>query len=144
MNTSNAVLRFERLNSVNVTHGGTVVMRLVYRHSRDQKHSVVFIHETYFRYSFELNIKNDILSPSLLKFPSQAIDRDKGKKGKKGKKSGKKKKKKGKKSGKGKKKKKEKDLTPDRSIESLYEELVMEGIIVRCPKVSLTEYEGEW
>merc|ERR1712157_197064 len=70
-----------------------------------------------------------------------AIDRDKGKKGKKGKKSGKKKKKK---SGKGKKKKEEKDLTPDRSIESLYEELVMEGIMVRCPKVSLAEYEGEY
>ena len=73
----------------------------------------------------------------------QAVDRDKGKKGKKGKKSGKKKKKK--KSGKkGKKKKKEKDLTPDRTIEDLYEELVTEGIIVRCPRITLAEYEGEY
>ena len=42
----------------------------------------------------------------------------------------------GKKGGKkGKKGKKEKDLTPDRTIESLYEELVSEGIIVRHNKV---------
>merc|ERR1712050_191724 len=71
-----------------------------------------------------------------------AVDRDKGKKGKKGKKSGKKKKKK--KSGKKGKKKKEKDLTPDRTIDELYEELVMEGIIVRPPKLTLADYEGEY
>ena len=79
------------------------------------------------------------------------MDRDKGgKKGKKGKKSGKKsgkkkKKKSGKKSGKkGKKKKKEKDLTSDRTIESLYEELVDEGILVRHPKIQLSEFVGEF
>uniref|UniRef100_A0A1I8HF97 ATPase_AAA_core domain-containing protein n=1 Tax=Macrostomum lignano TaxID=282301 RepID=A0A1I8HF97_9PLAT len=57
-----------------------------------------------------------------------AIDKEKVRKGKK---SGKKKKgKKGKKSGKkGKKGKKEKDLTPDSTIEELFEELVMNGII---------------
>ena len=44
----------------------------------------------------------------------------------------------GKKGGKkGKKGKKEKDLTPDRTINSLYEELVSEGIIVRHNKVNL-------
>ena len=56
------------------------------------------------------------------------MDRDKGKKGKKGKKSGKKKKggkkKKSGKGKKGKKGKKEKDLTADRTIDSIYEELV--------------------
>ena len=31
-----------------------------------------------------------------------------------------------------------------RTIESLYEELVTEGIIVRCPKTILTDYEGEY
>jgi len=31
-----------------------------------------------------------------------------------------------------------------RTIESLYEELVTEGIIVRHPKVGLHEYEGEY
>lgn len=35
-------------------------------------------------------------------------------------------------------------MTPDRTIESLYEELVQEGIIVRCPKVRLSDYEGEY
>lgn len=45
---------------------------------------------------------------------------------------------------KGKKKKKEKDLTPDRTIESLYEELANEGIIPRFPKVKLSEYIGEF
>lgn len=46
------------------------------------------------------------------------------------------KKKKGKKSGKkGKKGKKEKDLTVDRTIESLYEELVQQGILGRVPNV---------
>jgi len=46
------------------------------------------------------------------------------------------KKKKGKKSGKkGKKGKKDKDLTADRTIESLYEELVQQGVLVRCPQV---------
>ena len=45
---------------------------------------------------------------------------------------------------KGKKGKKEKDLTPDRTIESLYEELAQEGIVSRCPKVRLTEFIGEY
>ncbi|PAA67765.1 hypothetical protein BOX15_Mlig006146g1 [Macrostomum lignano] len=72
-----------------------------------------------------------------------AIDKEKVRKGKK---SGKKKKgKKGKKSGKkGKKGKKEKDLTPDSTIEELFEELVMNGIIKKVPKVSMADYEGEY
>lgn len=54
-----------------------------------------------------------------------ALDRDRGYKGKKPKKSSKKARRGGKKS----KKKKEKDLTPDRTTESLFEELVANGII---------------
>ena len=44
---------------------------------------------------------------------------------------------------KGKKGKKEKDLTPDRTIESLYEELAQEGIVNRFPKVRLAQFLGE-
>lgn len=44
---------------------------------------------------------------------------------------------------KGKKGKKEKGLTPDRTIESLYEELAKEGIVTRCPKVRLSEFIGD-
>lgn len=99
----------------------------------------------------EVRVQVDELMRQELKNLKLAVDRDKGKKGKKGKsgkKSGKKKKKGkgGKKSGKkgGKKKKKEKDLTADRTIESLYEELVREGILIRYPKVQLHEYVGEY
>jgi len=35
-------------------------------------------------------------------------------------------------------------MTMCRTIESLYEELVSEGIIVRPPKVSLSDYVGEY
>ena len=35
-------------------------------------------------------------------------------------------------------------LSHYRTIESLYEELVTEGIIVRHPKVMLSEFEGEY
>lgn len=31
-----------------------------------------------------------------------------------------------------------------RTIESLYEELVMQGIIVRSPQIRLADYEGEY
>lgn len=55
-----------------------------------------------------------------------ALDRDRAKKGKKSKRSSKKKK--GRRGGKKSKKKKEKDLTPDRTLESLFEELVTNGM----------------
>ena len=67
----------------------------------------------------------------------QAVERDKGKKGKISKK-----RKKGKKGSKKGKKKKDKDLTPDRTTESLFEELVMNNVIKLYPKVSLKEYIG--
>ena len=60
----------------------------------------------------------------------QAVERDKGKKGKISKK-----RKKGKKGSKKGKKKKDKDLTPDRTTESLFEELVMNNVIKPHKKV---------
>ena len=65
------------------------------------------------------------------------MERDKGKKGKISKK-----RKKGKKGSKKGKKKKDKDLTPDRTTESLFEELVMNNVIKAYPKVGLKEYLG--
>jgi len=99
----------------------------------------------------EIRTHVDELMRQELKNLKLAVDRDKGKKGKKGK-SGKKsgKKKKGKKSGKkGKKggnkgKKKDQDLTADRTLESLYEELVKEGILIQYPKVQIKDYLGEY
>merc|ERR1739848_877036 len=59
-------------------------------------------------------------------------------------KKGKKKKGKGKKGKKGKIGKKEKDYTPDRSIESLYEELVQNGIIKKPRWLPIDQYVGEF
>ncbi|XP_058257869.1 dynein regulatory complex protein 11 isoform X2 [Hemibagrus wyckioides] len=87
----------------------------------------------------EVRVQVDELMRQELKNLKLVVDRDKGKKKKKGKKANKKKKKKAKKSGK-KKKKKEKDFTADRTIESLYEELVLEGILIQPMTVKLWEY----
>ncbi|KAI4888903.1 hypothetical protein NFI96_032048 [Prochilodus magdalenae] len=91
----------------------------------------------------EVRVQVDELMRQELKNLKLTVDRDKGKKKKKAKKANKKKKKKGKKGGK-KKKKKEKDLTADRTIESLYEELVLEGILIRPLNIKLSEYLGEY
>ncbi|GBM83918.1 Dynein regulatory complex protein 11 [Araneus ventricosus] len=75
---------------------------------------------------------------------TEAFEKDLGKKGKKGGKKGRKKggkKEKGKGKGKG---KKEKDLTPNRSFESLVEELIKEKIIVDYPKFSLSDFIGDY
>ncbi|KAJ4427993.1 hypothetical protein ANN_24006 [Periplaneta americana] len=68
-----------------------------------------------------------------------ALARDLASKGKKVRKASKKKGRSGKKS----KKKKEKDLTPDRTLESLFEELITNGIIRKYPEVQLSEFRGE-
>lgn len=68
-----------------------------------------------------------------------ALDRDRAQKGKKSKKSNKKARRSGKKS----KKKKEKDLTPDRTTGSLFEELVSNGIIKKCPEKPLATFLGD-
>ena len=68
-----------------------------------------------------------------------ALDRDKGYKGKRPKKAQKRVRRSGKKS----KRKKEKDLTPDRTTESLFEELLQQGIIKLYPEVRIDNYEGQ-
>ncbi|XP_076656348.1 dynein regulatory complex protein 11 isoform X2 [Halictus rubicundus] len=68
-----------------------------------------------------------------------ALDRDKGLKGKRAKKSQKRIRRSGKKN----KKRKEKDLTPDRTTESLFEELLTQGIIKLHPEVALNDFKGE-
>jgi SpoVK/Ycf46/Vps4 family AAA+-type ATPase len=68
-----------------------------------------------------------------------ALDKDRAAKGKKAKKAGKKSRKSSKKA----KKKKEKDLTPDRTTESLFEELIVNGIIVKYPEFSMKSYIGD-
>ncbi|XP_032664445.1 dynein regulatory complex protein 11 [Odontomachus brunneus] len=68
-----------------------------------------------------------------------ALDRDKGFKGKRAKKLQKRVRRSGKKN----KRKKEKDLTPDRTTESLFEELLTQGIIKLHREVSLDEFKGE-
>ncbi|KFM62566.1 IQ and AAA domain-containing protein 1, partial [Stegodyphus mimosarum] len=71
---------------------------------------------------------------------TEASEKDLGKKGKKSvKKGGKKEKGKGK--GKG---KKEKDLTPNRSFESLLEELIKEKVIINYPKFNLSDFIGDY
>uniref|UniRef100_A0A8C6CFA1 IQ motif containing with AAA domain 1 n=1 Tax=Moschus moschiferus TaxID=68415 RepID=A0A8C6CFA1_MOSMO len=45
---------------------------------------------------------------------------------------------------KGRKGKKDKDLTADRTIESLYKELVEEGLLIQALKVNLSDYIGEY
>ncbi|CAK8678578.1 unnamed protein product [Clavelina lepadiformis] len=111
-----------------------------------QKHDAVLIKEDKrIEVESEIRLQVDELMREELSNLKMALDRDKGKKGKKGKKSGKKKKKKGKKSGKkGKKGKKDKDLTADRTIESLYEELVQQGVLAPCPEVWLSQYIGDY
>ncbi|XP_051986459.1 dynein regulatory complex protein 11 isoform X1 [Xyrauchen texanus] len=92
----------------------------------------------------EVRVQVDELMRQELKNLKLVVDREKGKKKKKVKKSSKKKKKKGRKTGKKKKTKKEKDLTADRTIESLYEELVLEGFIIRPMNVKLSDYIGAY
>nr|XP_023422745.1 IQ and AAA domain-containing protein 1 [Cavia porcellus] len=53
-------------------------------------------------------------------------------------------KKKGKKGKRGKRGKKDKDLTDDRTVESLYKELVEEGLLIQSLKVNLSDYIGEY
>ncbi|XP_034145759.1 dynein regulatory complex protein 11 isoform X1 [Esox lucius] len=91
----------------------------------------------------EVRVQVDELMRQEVKNLKLTVDREKEKKKKqKGKKGSKKKKKKGKKSVK--KKKKVKDLTADRTIESLYEELVLEGLLIRPMNIKLSEYIGEF
>ncbi|XP_011785011.1 PREDICTED: IQ and AAA domain-containing protein 1 isoform X3 [Colobus angolensis palliatus] len=89
----------------------------------------------------EIRVQVDELMRQELKNLKLAVDRERehpAKVGKKKKKKGKKGKKKEKKT------KKDKDLTADRTIESLYKELVEEGLLIRALKVNLSDYIGEY
>jgi len=88
---------------------------------------------------FYLYREVDQLLRGELEILQAALARDLANKGKKMRKASKKKGRTGKKS----KKKKEKDLTPDRTLESLFEELVTNGIIRKYPEVQLSEFRGE-
>ncbi|XP_053974320.1 dynein regulatory complex protein 11 isoform X1 [Hylaeus volcanicus] len=68
-----------------------------------------------------------------------ALDRDRGFKGKRAKKTQKRIRRSGKKN----KKRKDKDLTPDRTMESLLEELVTEGIVKLHREIPLHDFKGE-
>ncbi|XP_069360695.1 IQ and AAA domain-containing protein 1-like [Maniola hyperantus] len=84
------------------------------------------------------NIVDDMMR-SELELLQAALDRDRAHKGKKAKKPQKKVRRGGKKG----KKKKEKDLTPDRTTESLFEELITNGIIRPYPVVKIDDFIGE-
>nr|XP_045223903.1 dynein regulatory complex protein 11 isoform X4 [Macaca fascicularis] len=89
----------------------------------------------------EIRVQVDELMRQELKNLKLAVDRERehpARVGKKKKKKGKKGKKKEKKT------KKDKDLTADRTIESLYKELVEEGLLIQALKVNLSDYIGEY
>ncbi|XP_032609504.1 dynein regulatory complex protein 11 isoform X3 [Hylobates moloch] len=90
----------------------------------------------------EIRIQVDELMRQELKNLKLAVDRERERPVKAGKKKDKKKGKKGKK--KEKKAKKDKDLTADRTIESLYKELVEEGLLIQALKVNLSDYIGDY
>ncbi|XP_072496773.1 dynein regulatory complex protein 11 isoform X2 [Notamacropus eugenii] len=86
----------------------------------------------------EIRVQVDELMRQELKNLKLAVDREKEVPRKA------KKKKERKRGRKGKKGKKEKDLTPDRTLDSLYKELVEEELLIRPLKVQLSEYIGEF
>nr|XP_045723624.1 dynein regulatory complex protein 11 [Mirounga angustirostris] len=90
----------------------------------------------------EIRVQVDELMRQELKNLKLAVDRKKEPPVKAAKKKGGKMK--GKKGKKGKRGKKDKDLTADRTIESLYKELVEEGLLIQALKVNLSDYIGEY
>nr|XP_005902583.1 PREDICTED: IQ and AAA domain-containing protein 1 [Bos mutus] len=89
----------------------------------------------------EIRVQVDELMRQELKNLKLAVNREKELSARTGKKKGGKKKNKKKKGRRG---KKDKDLTVDRTIESLYKELVEEGLLIQALKVSLSDYIGEY
>ncbi|XP_045701684.1 dynein regulatory complex protein 11 [Phyllostomus hastatus] len=91
----------------------------------------------------EIRVQVDELMRQELKNLKLAVNREKELPARGKKKKGGKNKKKGKKGRKG-RREKDGDLTADRTIESLYKELVEEGLLVQALKVSLSDYIGEY
>ncbi|XP_068405892.1 IQ and AAA domain-containing protein 1-like [Eschrichtius robustus] len=83
----------------------------------------------------EIQIQVDELMCQELKNLRLAVDREEGRPSKPPKK------KMGKKP---EKRKKEKDLTPDRSVDSLFEELIIFGLLKKCETVALKDYVGDY
>lgn len=92
--------------------------------------------EKYMEVELEIRKVVDDMLRQELELLRTALDLQKGKKSKKSSK-------KARRSGKKGKKKKEKDLTPDRTTESLFEELVTNGIIKRVPDTPLKSFLGD-
>ncbi|KAJ3030613.1 UNVERIFIED_CONTAM: Dynein regulatory complex protein 11 [Siphonaria sp. JEL0065] len=88
-------------------------------------------------------LKQELVNLKLAVDRAKNGKRKKGKKDKKGKKGGKGKKGKKDKKG-GKKGKKEKDITANRTMESLVEELIQTGILQRPSKVNISDIKGEY
>ncbi|XP_069926102.1 dynein regulatory complex protein 11 [Oryctolagus cuniculus] len=91
----------------------------------------------------EIRVQVDELMRQELKNLQLAVNREKELPVTAGKKKAEKKKKE-KRGRRGKREKKEKDLTADRTIESLYKELVEEGLLIPARKVNLSDYIGEY
>ncbi|XP_036278035.1 dynein regulatory complex protein 11 [Pipistrellus kuhlii] len=87
----------------------------------------------------EIRVQVDELMRQELKNVKLAVNKEKELPVRIGKKKGGKNKTKGKKG-----RRKDKDLTADRTIESLYKELVEEGLLVQTLKVNLSDYIGEY
>nr|XP_010299377.1 PREDICTED: IQ and AAA domain-containing protein 1 [Balearica regulorum gibbericeps] len=88
----------------------------------------------------EIRVQVDELMQQKLRNLRLAVDGEKSDKQKKGRKSEKKKKTTTRK----KIPKMEEDLTPDRTIDSLYQELVEEGLLIKAKTVNLSDYVGEY
>ncbi|XP_010080956.1 PREDICTED: IQ and AAA domain-containing protein 1 [Pterocles gutturalis] len=88
----------------------------------------------------EIRVQVDELMQRKLEDLRLAVDGEKSGKPKKGRKSDKKKKTAAKK----KIPEMEEDLTPDRTIDSLYRELVEEGLLIKAKTVNLSDYVGEY
>ncbi|XP_021254470.1 IQ and AAA domain-containing protein 1 isoform X2 [Numida meleagris] len=87
----------------------------------------------------EIRVQVDELMQQKLENLKLAVDGEKSSKKKKGRKSEKKKK-----TGKKKIPELEEDLTPDRTIDSLYRELVEKGVLIKAKPVNLSNYVGEY
>ncbi|XP_057278560.1 dynein regulatory complex protein 11 [Pezoporus wallicus] len=87
----------------------------------------------------EIRVQVDALMRHKLENLKLAVDGEKSSKAKKGKKSDKKKTTTRKKIS-----ELEEDLTPDRTIDSLYKELVEEGLLIKAKTVNLSDYVGEY
>ncbi|ERL94357.1 hypothetical protein D910_11638 [Dendroctonus ponderosae] len=104
---------------------------------RQHHYKHIIEHEQMTEMENELRKVVDEMMKAELMLLQDAFDKDRGHKSKK--KSSKKSRKAMKKG----KKKKEKDLTPDRTTQSLFEELVANGIIKRYPEVWMQDFRGE-